>query len=154
MSFPSLPALLSLFSLSSLLPSPFLLSFFVCVCVCVLCAHVTMRDFGMHGGQRMTLSVPLYPLCLTPLRQGLSLDLVLDWQPADCSDYPVSSNPHRQNGTQMAISGFPMTGLLKSLSLCSKYHSLATEPPTQPLSCKAVLISLAICVQFISSSAG
>lgn len=40
---------------------------------CILCMHVYA---GAHGGQRKTLGVLLY-CCLSPLRQGLLLNLEL-----------------------------------------------------------------------------
>lgn len=48
-------------------------SFFICIVLC-LCVHMC--------SMRKTLGVLLYHSLLYPLRQGLSLDLELGWQPA------------------------------------------------------------------------
>lgn len=59
---------------------------YLCMCVC-LCVRAGEQDYG---SQRRTLAVlPYY----SPLRQSLSLNLELGWQPASFGDPPVSPTP-------------------------------------------------------------
>lgn len=109
------------------------------VCMCVICVHVRKGCAYSQASRdkRSMLSVLLCRSCLSLLRQGLSLNLDLSWQPASPRDPPASVSSHSccsyRHVYGSCLAFYIRVGHLKSCALACKgsilLHQTIFIPP-------------------------